>query len=84
MGRSGVTYERLSKWLNDSEPGDEIQYMVADYAGRKPRIQRLFMRAAQDGKVFLYQKRAEEGRFEYHARRISRRAGKRLAPWRLE
>lgn len=72
---------RFEVWLRDAQVGDKILYMQSDHASRNPEVQQLFMKAAEDGLVFLYQKRVRFGVFNYYAKRLSEQAGKKLKPW---
>lgn len=75
---------RFIEWMAEAETGDVIIYMQADFAGRQPEVQRFFWEAARDGKVFLYQKRVRPGVFNYFAKRVSPRTGKKIAPWDID
>ncbi|AAT69505.1 gp29 [Alphaproteobacteria phage PhiJL001] len=77
-----MSVDRFKDWLREAEPGDQIMYMQADYAGRRPEVARFFMDAAEEGKVFLFQKKVREGVYNYFARRVKPSTGKALKPWR--
>jgi len=78
--------ERFENWLQLSEPGDVIMYLQSDSAARHPAVRRVFYTAAENGLVFLYQKRVRFGVFNYYAKRLSTEAGRKLKPegWEYE
>jgi hypothetical protein len=73
------------EWTRDLEvsPGDEIEYHRGPYVAGKPIAATAF-EAASEGLVFLFMHRYGPDDFGYRARRISRRAGKVLAPVEYE
>lgn len=75
---------RFETWLREAEPGDQIMYLQADHASRKPEVAKLFSDAAHRGEVFLFQKRVRFGVYNYYARRVTKSTGERIRPWRLE
>lgn len=57
----------VDTWLREAEPNDEIIYWVGEHCAG-PHRQALYG-ASEVGKVILFQSRAGNGRFAYHARR---------------
>ena len=80
-----MNVDRLKKWLEESEVGDRITYMQADWAGRRPELRDLMMAAAEEGKVVLTQKKITEGVYNFMATRCTPKTGKKLKPmdWRV-
>lgn len=79
--------EKLTKfknWLANASTGDQILYLQADHASRSPKVQKFFMRSAERGEVFLFQKRVRFGIYNYYAKRLSPKAGRILAAWEIE
>ena len=77
-----MNLERIKKWLDESVPGDRIMYLQSDWAGRRPEIQKIMMKAAERGLVALTQKRLGEGRYNYYATRVTPKSGEILRPGR--
>ena len=76
--------DRIENWLRESEQGDTLMYLQADRASRRPEISERMMQAAEDGLVFLYQKKVRPGVYNHYAKRLSSSAGRALKPWKME
>lgn len=69
----------FNDWLATAKPGDEIVYAETDTVAGL-RVAQLARTAAEEGLVFLAQRRLGECQFAYVAKRISPLAARRFAP----
>ncbi len=72
---------RYREWVDSSNPGEILIYHNSANR-RNDKIMRYIYSLAEEGKVFLCQKRAGKHSFSYMAIRISPETGERLKPKR--
>lgn len=76
-----MTVAEWHSWLAHAVVGDETCYLLSNGEEGGTEIKQVVWRAAENGLVFLFQKRDRDNRdfWRYNARRISPMAGKVLA-----
>jgi hypothetical protein len=75
------TPDEFKEWVRTAEVGDRLLYMQADYAQRVPDLAKAAMEAAEQGEVFLSQKKIGVGVYNFYATRVSKKTGRVIKPW---
>lgn len=75
------TPDFVNKWVKKAKVGDSLMYLQADHCGRAEELAEAVRELAEQGLVFMYQKKVREGVFNYYIRRVSKETGKIIKPW---
>lgn len=84
-----ITDQEFTDWLRAARPGEWITYHSGQHLfginGTKKTAAALAFRAAEQGAVFICQRRVVEGEgFDYRALRLDERLQRRMKSWRFK